>query len=87
MSRHETAAVSQTPSVSSQADVCSVTKSNHGASIDFTDARALRALTATLLRHDFDLDIELRDDRLCPTVGTSSQLTLTRRLLTDSTTS
>lgn len=53
----------------SQADVCSVTKSDHGASIDFTDARALRALTAALLRHDFNLDIELRDDRLCPTVG------------------
>lgn len=67
--------MSQAPLTHEPADVCSV----HGASIDFTDARALRALTAALLRHDFDLDIELRDDRLCPTVGSQITHLLTRR--------
>lgn len=37
--------------------------------IDFSDAAALRALTTALLKEDFDLDVKLRDDRLCPTVA------------------
>lgn len=60
-------------------DINSVEKHENGASIDFNDARALRALTAALLRHDFGLDVELREDRLCPTVGQPSALSLTLR--------
>ncbi|KLT38635.1 hypothetical protein CC85DRAFT_331431 [Cutaneotrichosporon oleaginosum] len=40
-----------------------------GNNIDFTDAAALRALTTVLLKEDFDLDVRLREDRLCPTVA------------------
>lgn len=38
------------------------------ASINFQDASALRALTRCLLKDDWKLDVELREDRLCPTV-------------------
>ncbi|WVF70753.1 hypothetical protein IAT40_005547 [Kwoniella sp. CBS 6097] len=38
------------------------------ASIDFQDAAALRALTRCLLKEDWDLDVDLREDRLCPTL-------------------
>ncbi|GMK58629.1 hypothetical protein CspeluHIS016_0600710 [Cutaneotrichosporon spelunceum] len=41
----------------------------YGSSIDFSDAAALRALTTALLKEDFGLDVELREDRLCPTVA------------------
>lgn len=40
----------------------------HDGRIDFNDAAALRALTTALLEADFGLQVELRDDRLCPTV-------------------
>ena len=47
----------------------SVTVSDGGyANIDFKDPAALRALTCALLKDDWDLDAELREDRLCPTV-------------------
>ncbi|ORX39814.1 hypothetical protein BD324DRAFT_678907 [Kockovaella imperatae] len=39
------------------------------AAIDFADPAALRALTKALLKHDWDLDVDLRDDRLCPTIS------------------
>ncbi|WVQ97117.1 hypothetical protein IAU59_004227 [Kwoniella sp. CBS 9459] len=46
-----------------------VTISEEGyASIDFQDAAALRALTRCLLKEDWDLDVELQEDRLSPTV-------------------
>ncbi|WVR05733.1 hypothetical protein IAU60_002758 [Kwoniella sp. DSM 27419] len=38
-------------------------------SIDFQDAAALRALTRCLLKEDWDLDVDLREDRICPTVS------------------
>ncbi|BEI91271.1 uncharacterized protein CcaverHIS019_0400910 [Cutaneotrichosporon cavernicola] len=37
--------------------------------IDFSDAGALRALTTALLKEDFGINVELRQDRLCPTVA------------------
>ncbi|KAK9389252.1 hypothetical protein V1515DRAFT_595307 [Lipomyces mesembrius] len=39
------------------------------ATIDFTDAEAVCALTEALLHKDFDIDIELLPDRLCPRVA------------------
>ncbi|KAI9247486.1 hypothetical protein BDA99DRAFT_526016 [Phascolomyces articulosus] len=36
--------------------------------IDFKDPKAVRTLTWCLLKRDFDLDVKLRDDRLCPPV-------------------
>lgn len=48
----------------------SVTVGDDGyASINFQDAAALRALTRCLLKEDWDLDVDLREDRLVPTVG------------------
>ncbi|KAK1925018.1 hypothetical protein DB88DRAFT_525720 [Papiliotrema laurentii] len=45
-----------------------VTTTAEGSSqIDFKDSNALRALTTTLLKEDWQLDVELREDRLCPT--------------------
>ncbi|WWC86060.1 uncharacterized protein L201_000931 [Kwoniella dendrophila CBS 6074] len=45
-----------------------VTISDEGyASIDFKDASALRSLTKCLLKEDWDLNVDLREDRLCPT--------------------
>lgn len=41
----------------------------HYATIDFQNAKALRALTETLLKHDFKLDVKLPEDRLCPAVS------------------
>nr|XP_018999717.1 uncharacterized protein I203_07602 [Kwoniella mangroviensis CBS 8507]OCF63178.1 hypothetical protein I203_07602 [Kwoniella mangroviensis CBS 8507] len=38
------------------------------ASIDFQDPSALRSLTKCLLKEDWDLDVDLREDRLCPTI-------------------
>ncbi|GAA5862028.1 hypothetical protein JCM8547_001563 [Rhodosporidiobolus lusitaniae] len=38
------------------------------ATIDWKDDAAVRALTAALLERDFQLAVELPDDRLCPTV-------------------
>ena len=37
--------------------------------INFKDASALRSLTETLLLEDWDLQVDLREDRLCPTVS------------------
>ncbi|WWD09200.1 hypothetical protein V865_007322 [Kwoniella europaea PYCC6329] len=46
-----------------------VTVSEEGsASIDFQDPSALRSLTKCLLKEDWDLDVDLREDRLCPTL-------------------
>ncbi|OCF38557.1 hypothetical protein I317_07667 [Kwoniella heveanensis CBS 569] len=46
-----------------------VTVSEEGyASIDFQNAAALRALTRCLLKEDWNLDVDLREDRLCPTL-------------------
>ena len=36
--------------------------------LDFTDPKSVMQLTKTLLKLDFDLDIELPDNRLCPPV-------------------
>ena len=36
--------------------------------LDFKDPSALRALTKTLLKHDFELDVDLPSDRLVPTI-------------------
>lgn len=36
--------------------------------LDFKDADAVRALTCTLLKKDFDLDVEIPLDKLIPTV-------------------
>ncbi|GAA6014564.1 hypothetical protein JCM10207_001646 [Rhodosporidiobolus poonsookiae] len=38
------------------------------ASIDWQDDAAVRGLTSALLKRDFDLEIDLPPDRLCPTV-------------------
>ncbi|KAK4688642.1 U6 snRNA m6A methyltransferase, partial [Tremellales sp. Uapishka_1] len=45
------------------------TSSKGYASIDFQDAKALRKLTRCLLKEDFGLDVDLRIDRLCPTLA------------------
>ncbi|XP_054155453.1 uncharacterized protein LOC128953934 [Oppia nitens] len=37
-------------------------------SVDYDDCRALRELTKTLLKKDFDLDVDIPEDRLIPTV-------------------
>ncbi|WWD17985.1 hypothetical protein CI109_102431 [Kwoniella shandongensis] len=37
-------------------------------SLDFQDPAALRALTRCLLKEDWDLDVDLREDRICPTL-------------------
>ncbi|WRT63970.1 uncharacterized protein IL334_000897 [Kwoniella shivajii] len=37
--------------------------------IDFQDASALRSLTRCLLRDDWDLEVNFREDRLCPTLA------------------
>lgn len=37
--------------------------------IDFKDPAALRQLTQCLLKRDFDLEVNLPEDRLCPTVS------------------
>ena len=36
--------------------------------LDFKEPSALRALTKTLLKHDFELDVDLPSDRLVPTI-------------------
>lgn len=41
---------------------------NGNATIDFKNADALRCLTATLLKEDFNLDVNLPPDRLIPAV-------------------
>lgn len=42
--------------------------------IDWEDPEAARALTKTLLHHDFKLDWDIPIDRLCPPVRTSAIL-------------
>ena len=39
------------------------------ATLDFRDPEALRALTCTLLKEDFGLEVELPLDRLIPTIS------------------
>jgi 23S rRNA (adenine1618-N6)-methyltransferase len=36
--------------------------------LDFSDPEAVRQLTKSLLHRDFELKIDLPDDRLCPPV-------------------
>lgn len=36
--------------------------------IDFKDARSIRVLTKCLLKSDFNLDVEIPEDRLVPTL-------------------
>ena len=43
--------------------------STKGRELDFNDPKSVMQLTKTLLKLDFDLDIELPDDRLCPPVS------------------
>lgn len=38
--------------------------------LDFKDPKSVMQLTKTLLKLDFDIKIELPDDRLCPPVST-----------------
>ncbi|OMP82170.1 putative methyltransferase-like protein [Diplodia seriata] len=42
--------------------------------VDFHDPRAVRQLTASLLRRDFDLTVDLPPDRLCPPVSSALEL-------------
>lgn len=50
-------------------DEISVQVSSDGfVNIDWKDSNALRALTTALLEEDWELDVELLGDRLCPTV-------------------
>lgn len=53
------------------ADACSVTSSEGFSNIDWKDGDALRALTRALLKEDWDFEVDLPEDRLCPTVGLS----------------
>ncbi|KAI5211735.1 siroheme synthase middle domains-like protein [Aureobasidium subglaciale] len=41
---------------------------NANAHVDFQDPKALQQLTKSLLKRDFNLELELLDDRLCPPV-------------------
>ncbi|GAA5932418.1 hypothetical protein JCM1841_001381 [Sporobolomyces salmonicolor] len=43
-------------------------KTGKGATIDWQDDKAVRALTSALLTRDFGLQLSLPEDRLCPTV-------------------
>lgn len=42
--------------------------------LDFTDPDAVRQLTTSLLKRDFNLQVEIPDDRLCPPVREQSRL-------------
>lgn len=46
-----------------------VRNSIKGRDLNFNDPKAVMQLTKTLLKVDFDLSIELPDDRLCPPVS------------------
>jgi hypothetical protein len=54
-------------------DLYSVKTTEESSEIDFKDANALRALTTALLKEDWNLDVQLREDRLCPTVSPDVQ--------------
>lgn len=46
-----------------------LTSDSHGRSaIDYSSPAALRALTTTLLSHDFGLNVQIAEDRLIPTL-------------------
>ncbi|KAK8865830.1 hypothetical protein IAR55_000978 [Kwoniella newhampshirensis] len=45
----------------------SVAEDGH-VSLDFQNPAALRALTRCLLKEDWDLEVDLREDRICPTL-------------------
>ncbi|WVQ85337.1 hypothetical protein IAT38_007502 [Cryptococcus sp. DSM 104549] len=54
-----------------------ITVSDSGyASIDFQDPYALRALTKCLFKEDWKLDVDLREDRICPTLSNRLDYTL-----------
>ncbi|KAG9816356.1 hypothetical protein KCU77_g18128, partial [Aureobasidium melanogenum] len=40
--------------------------------VDFQDPKALQQLTKSILKRDFDLELDLPDDRLCPPVPVRS---------------
>ncbi|KAH8168589.1 U6 small nuclear RNA (adenine-(43)-N(6))-methyltransferase [Sarocladium implicatum] len=56
-----------------------------GRELDFNDPEAVKQLTKTLLKLDFDLDIELPDDRLCPPVPNRHNYILWLKDLLDTT--
>ncbi|KAK0385649.1 hypothetical protein NLU13_6826 [Sarocladium strictum] len=58
-----------------------------GRDLDFNDPAAVMQLTKTLLKLDFDLGIELPDDRLCPPVPNRHNYILWLKDLLDSTVS
>lgn len=62
------------PSIYSITDLYSVKTTEESSEIDFKDANALRALTTALLKEDWKLDVQLREDRLCPTVSPDVQI-------------
>lgn len=51
-----------------RAEVGSVKSENGYAKIDWKDVAALRALTCVLLKEDWNLEVDLPEDKLCPTV-------------------
>lgn len=50
-------------------DQANVRNSIKGRDLNFNDPKAVMQLTKTLLKVDFDLNIELPEDRLCPPVS------------------
>ncbi|KAK8033783.1 hypothetical protein PG991_003181 [Apiospora marii] len=58
-----------------------------GRHLDFTDPAAMMQLTKTLLKRDFDLQVELPDDRLCPPVPNRHNYILWLKSLLDTTSS
>lgn len=50
------------------ADFARVLNANEGI-LDFHDPQAVKQLTKSLLKRDFDLIIDLPEDRLCPPVS------------------
>ncbi|RMY69489.1 hypothetical protein D0863_06422 [Hortaea werneckii] len=48
------------------AAICKVSK--HKRWVDFQDPKVVKQLTNSLLKHDFGLELQLPDDRLCPLV-------------------
>ena len=62
------------PSIYSITDLYSIKTTEGPSQIDFKDANALRALTTALLKEDWNLDVQLREDRLCPTVSPDVQI-------------
>jgi hypothetical protein len=61
--------IASLPNPAQKANQISVTTSSEGFSnIDWKDVKAVRALNKALLKEDWNLDVEMKDDRLCPPV-------------------